>query len=58
MKEISLSMKDIAMYTEAFASCAIEGNKLAQEMLELKDKDYNKYLLELLRFKYKEKNGS
>jgi hypothetical protein len=29
MKEISLSIQDIAMYTEAFASCAIEGNKLA-----------------------------
>jgi len=38
---------DISMYIEALSSCAIEGNAFAIEMLELRDKDPEAFMVRL-----------
>jgi len=44
-----ITYNDIRVWTEALASCAIEGNKFAIEMLELKKTDPIKFISELIR---------
>jgi hypothetical protein len=46
---LPLSIDDIRRWTEALSSCAIEGNQLAIELLELKEIDFKKFRLEILK---------
>ena len=42
-----MTSDDITIVIESLASCAIEGNKVAIELLELRKKDYKAFLIEL-----------
>ncbi len=46
--KLSSAVDDIAMVVCALSSCAIEGNEFAIELLELKDKNYNEFIEELI----------
>ena len=45
---MNLNFEDIFLWKEACASCAIEDNEWAQEMLELWEKDKNKFIQKIL----------
>lgn len=55
MDKSSLPLDDLFKWHEALASCAIEGNKYAIEMLKLWDTDRNAFIKEILRLE--EVNG-
>ncbi len=42
-----LSIHEVMMWLESFASCALEGNQLGEEMIALWDKNTNLFLLRL-----------
>lgn len=46
--KLSSAVDDIDMVVCALSSCAIEGNEFAIELLELKDKNYNEFIEELI----------
>ena len=46
-----MNLEDYYIWREALASCAIEGNKYAIEMLDLCKKDPEKFLLEMYKLK-------
>lgn len=45
-----MNLTDMFIWREALASCAIEGNQYAIEMLELYKTDRDKFLLEMYKF--------
>lgn len=46
-----MNLTDMYIWREALASCAIEGNQYAIEMLELQKKDPEKFLMEMYELK-------
>ncbi len=42
-----MNIEDIFLWKEACASCAIEGNKWAKEMLELWETDKSKFIKQI-----------
>ena len=46
-----MNIEDYYVWREALASCAIEGNQYAIEMLDLCKKDPEKFLLEMYKLK-------
>lgn len=48
-----MNIADIFMWRESLASCAIEGNQYAIEMLKLYDEDREAFILELYRLQLK-----
>jgi hypothetical protein len=45
-----MTLSDYYLYLDALSSCAIEGNTFAIKILELKDNDPSKFILELEKF--------
>ena len=45
-----MEISDYSLYIEALASCAIEGNTFAREMLELREKDPKAFMVRLDEF--------
>jgi len=53
-----MTINDYSLYIEALASCAIEGNQFAIEMLDLRDKDPKAFLIRLEEWVKKGKKGT
>ena len=57
MADGGLSIQDIFLWKEALASCAIEGNKYAMDMLKLWDTDRDAFWVECYKFHKRAKGG-
>lgn len=55
--EFDFSMANIAMWVEALATCAIEGNEWAAETLELQKSNPTEFRRRLVGLEWEEQHG-